>query len=144
MVEYPQDDSISISDESDEHKDIESIKQIILNYIKKIGDLSCVELTPSMWEKKPMKVAGGIIVTEVYKPDLRIGYCRAMDYLSSMCCPYASKSFKDLFDRIIKEDNGKPWEEKVNIRDNLFREMNKMFEEVAFFNTDFNITEGED
>lgn len=118
-----------------------SLKQIALEHVKKISNLICVELTPGFWEKRPVKVAGGVVNQETYKPDLRIGYCNAVEFLCDMVYPEGSEEFADFkeiadnYYKTIDEEELSQinWDERVKISKRLFRSIIKMFHEIGFF-----------
>ena len=72
-----------------------TIKEVIIMHIKKISDLSCKELVPSFYSKKPVKIGDGVSIIETYNPDGRLAYINAVDFLLDLLMPKADKKFKD-------------------------------------------------
>ena len=109
------DNGIQINDESDSVSgDSLSIKEIILRQIRKIGDISCKEFTGGYWQKKPVKIGGGAVFTEVYHEDVREAYCNAVDFLIDIIYPMSDddlkeylKKFEGFQDMITKKDKNK-------------------------------------
>ncbi len=107
------DNGIQINDESESVSgDSLSIKEIILRQIRKIGDISCKEFTGGYWQKKPVKIGGGAVFTEVYHEDVREAYCNAVDFLIDIIYPMSDddlkgylKEFEGFEDMITKKDN---------------------------------------
>ena len=106
-------DDIEINDDSESVSgDSLSIKEIILRQIRKIGDISCKEFTGGYWQKKPVKIGGGAVFTEVYHEDVREAYCNAVDFLIDIIYPMSDddlkgylKEFEGFEDMITKKDN---------------------------------------
>lgn len=72
-----------------------TIKEVIILHIKKISDISCKELTPSFFSKKPIKIGDGVAIVETYHPDTRLAYSNAVDFLLDLMMPKADKTFKE-------------------------------------------------
>lgn len=126
-------DNIEVEETTEYGGEVTSIKQIALQHIKAIGSMICQELTPGHWEKKPVKTATGMMVLEKYHPDLKIGYCNAVDFLADLVTPWGDTDFKTFMKKNFydKEDDIKT--NDVKIRKKIFREMNVMFEREGFF-----------
>lgn len=94
----------------------------------------CQELTPGYWDEKPMKTSTGVVITKTYNPDLRIAYCNAIDFLMDITYPWADKDYRDAVDSHYKdEDTIKEINDKVKKKKIMFRETNKMFERIGYF-----------
>ena len=91
-----------------------TIKEVIIMHIKKISDLSCKELTPSFWSKKPMKMGDGVAMVETYHPDTRLAYCNAVDFLLDLLMPKADKTFKQILETIRQSEAEEFKEHKDN------------------------------
>ena len=125
-----------ISEESDYLEKQQSIKEIVLSHIKKISDLCCKEFTPGFWENKPQKIAGGIAMSKVYHQDTRKAYSNAVDFLSDIVYPLSDSKFKAFVDDLErKEPIDISADRKMEARRKLFKEINKMFERMNFFDT---------
>lgn len=85
-------------------KDNVSIKEVIIAHIRKISDLTCQELTPSFWSRKPMKVGDGVAMVETYHPDLRMAYITAVDFLQDLLMPRADDQFNKSLDVLNEEE----------------------------------------
>jgi hypothetical protein len=85
-------------------KDNVSIKEVIIAHIRKISDLTCQELTPSFWSKKPMKVGDGVAIVETYHPDLRMAYITAVDFLQDLLMPKADEQFNKSLNVLNEEE----------------------------------------
>jgi hypothetical protein len=82
-----------------------NLKGIVLMHIRKISELSCQELTPSYFIRKPVKTGDGIVMVETYMPDLRLAYCNAVDFLTDIVMPEADNKFKEFInDKMHKEE----------------------------------------
>ena len=123
-----------------------TIKEVIIMHIKKISDISCKELTPSFWSKKPMKIGDGVAIVETYNPDTRLAYTNAVDFLLDLLMPKADKHFKDVLDLLTKEEtklfnehkeNGKSQGEwvwiKLGLRRTLFGQLILLIDRVRLF-----------
>lgn len=91
-----------------------TIKEVIIMHIKKISDISCKELTPSFWSKKPVKVGEGVAIVETYHPDTRLAYCNAVDFLLDLMMPSADKKFMEALKLLNTSEAKKFKEHKEN------------------------------
>jgi len=91
-----------------------TIKEVIIMHIKKISDLSTKEMTPSYWQKKPMKMGDGVAIVETYHADGRLAYCNAVDFLLDLLMPKADKKFKEALELINEEEENKFKEHKTD------------------------------
>ena len=82
-----------------------SLKEIILQHIRAITKLSCQELTPSYWQKKPIKVGDGIVMAETYHEDKRLALCNAIEFLVYILWSEADDEFKNLFNKQLEQEN---------------------------------------
>lgn len=110
----------------------QTIQEIVLREIRKIGDLCSNELTEGYWKKKPINIGGGITYTEEYIKDTRKAYCNAVDFLIDVVYPLSDKDFKKLIDEEDKK-TFEDTEKELKAKRILFREINKMFEREDFF-----------
>lgn len=148
-------DNIIVTEDSEYGpKETLSIKEIALRHIKKMSDLSCQELTPSYWQTKPVKVGDGIMMSQIYHPDLREAYCNSVEFLLDLVVPYSDDQFKTKLSEIkLMEDtkfteaqsNGKSqdeWvKEKLKIRKIIQAEIFLMFERTDFFGGEESFTD---
>jgi len=131
-----------------------NIKEVVMMHIKKISDLSCKELTPSYWTKRPVAVGEGIAVVETYHEDKRLAYINAVDFLLDVLIPHSDKIFKQQLEEIEKEEERQHKEsrkkgeseenwiwKKLRLRKTLFRQLMITIERIGFFKT-FVYTEG--
>lgn len=130
-------DNYEISEESQEEFDkVASIHEIVLRQIKKIGDLCAQELTGGYWQKKPFKVGDGVVFVETYHDDKRQAYIQSVDFIVDLIYASSDQIFKDALqaheDNIIGKKEAKDilTEKKI-----LFREINKLFERIEYFDT---------
>ena len=94
-------DEIDISDESEDSPQAAlSINEIILRQIKKIGDICSKELTGGYWQKKPIKVEGGVMFSEEYKEDLRLAYCNSVDFIIDLVYPIGDEKLNKAVDNL--------------------------------------------
>lgn len=120
-----------------------TIKQIVLSHIRKISDICTKEFTGGFWEKKPIKLQGGVFFTEEYHEDMREAYSNAVDFLTDLVYPQADKEFKAYVDEIEEKEKvfikmsqkqeGYDIKMKLKIKRLLFREINMMFERFDYF-----------
>lgn len=82
-----------------------SLKDIILQHIRAITKLSCQELTPSYWQKKPLKVGDGIVMAETYHEDKRLALCNAIEFLVYILWAESDDKFKNFYTRSLAEEN---------------------------------------
>jgi len=127
-------------------KDSLSIKEVVMQHIKGISDLSRQEFTPSYWQKKPLKVGDGIVMSETYHEDKRLAYCNAIDFLHDLMMPYADEEFKKTLE-LLDESENKRFEEhkekkqtedewiwvKLSLRRTLFGKIIMMIHRIKFF-----------
>lgn len=134
---------IDIEESTDYYEQVQSLKQIALQHISAISRLIAQELTPGYWEKKPIKVAAGVIMAEKYHPDLMIGYCNAVDFLVDIVYPFSDKDYEDFINPIYESEDNNELEikERIKIRKKMFRQTIKMFERVNFFDSTSGVTE---
>src|SRR3990172_11840469 len=132
-------DEIDISDESEDSPQAAlSINEIILRQIKKIGDICSKELTGGYWQKKPIKVEGGVMFSEEYKEDLRLAYCNSVDFIIDLVYPIGDEKLNKAVDNLEAKKVIGP-SEKLSEHRIIFREINKMFERENFFNRSQNV-----
>jgi len=138
-------------------KDSVSIKEVIIMHIKKISDLTCKELTPSFWTRKPMKVGDGVAMIETYHPDLRMAYITSVDFLQDLLMPKADKQFEEALD-ILNEEESKLFDEhkesqrsqddwiwtKLGLRRTLFGQLILLINRVKLFEPSIYVEGGED
>jgi len=138
-------------------KDSVSIKDVIIMHIKKISDLTCQELTPSFWTKKPMKIGDGMAIIETYHPDLRVAYITSVDFLQDLLMPKADKQFNETLE-ILNEEEGRLFNEnktgeksqddwiwiKLGLRRVLFGQLILLITRVKLFEPSIYIEGGED
>jgi len=140
------DPKIDIIEETYTKQESTSIKQVVLRHVERIAQISSKELTPSYWQKKPVKIGDGVMVTETYHEDLREAYCNAVDCLLDFMFPDSDKKFTEYLkeykkkeDKIYETLNEKnksqdDWIiEKLRLRKELFREINILFYRINFF-----------
>lgn len=135
-----------------------SLKEIILRHIRKISDLTCQELTPGYWQRTPVKVGGGVIMSESYHPDLRESYINAVDFLLDVIMPNVieeeDKDFKLVLVKLDEaqkksfelfsngEGNQDGWtREKLKLRRKLFSEIMLFLSRINFFGGEESYTE---
>jgi hypothetical protein len=136
-------DMIRITDEEDEHvSEQQSIKTIILRQINKIGDICSKEMIEGYWQIKPVSVGGNVSYTRTYNDDSRKAYCNSVDFIIDLTYPLGDTPYKKVIDDNESMTELKDVEEKLKRYKKIFREINKMFERMNFFNTDLGITEG--
>jgi len=138
-------------------KDSVSIKEVIIMHIKKISDLTCQELTPSFWSKKPMKVGDGVAIVETYHPDLRMAYITAVNFLQDLLMPKTDKQFDEALE-ILNEEEIRLFEEhkennksqddwiwiKLGLRRTLFGQLILLINRVKLFEPSIYVEGGED
>jgi len=121
-----------------------SIKQIILRHIRKISDISSQELTSSYWQKKPIKISDGIVMSEIYKPDLRLAYSNSVDCLHDLIKPYIDDKFTKEYNQLKKQEKTKLNDKtltnqdqkiwvKLKLRRKLFSEIMLLLNRIDFF-----------
>jgi len=138
-------------------KESVTIKEVIIMHIKKISDLTCQELTPSFWSKKPMKMGDGVAMVETYHPDLRVAYITAVDFLQDLLMPKSDKDFDKVLEILNDEevklfdehkDNGKSQDEwiwtKLGLRRTLFGQLILLINRVKLFEASIYVEGGED
>jgi hypothetical protein len=133
-------ESFSYKDESEYQKEVNSIKEIILRHIKKIGEICCQEFTGGYWNKKPMRTQGGLIFSQEYHEDKRESYCNAIDFLIDIIYPCSDKELKETIDKEEKKEITEI-KEKLKQRRFIFKEINKMFERTNFWQQSDSIEE---
>lgn len=118
--------------DKDPTQEPQTIQEIVLREIRKIGDIAAEELTEGYWKKKPVHTGGAVVFIDEYIKDTRKSYCGAVDFIVDLVYPLSDKEFKALIDG---EDakNYKDVEEELKSKRKLFREINKMFEREDFF-----------
>jgi len=123
-----------------------SMEQLVMRHLSKISDISCKELTSSYTEKRPVKVGEGMMLIEKYYPDMREGYCNAVDFLLDLILPYGDEEFAKEY-KEIKEGEEEEWKDatekkikgdewmiiKLKLRRNLFSKINIMLYRINFF-----------
>ena len=127
-----------------------SINEIILRHLRKISDLSCQELTPSRWEKRPIKIGEGVSILEKYHPDLREAYINAVDFLFDMVNPHKNEQESKTFIRAVaalkksetsqyqtmkkSESDQDAWiDKKLKLKRKLFAEIMIFLHKIQFF-----------
>lgn len=132
---------VKFSDHSDNPENNNNMKQIVLRHIEKIGGLMCQELTPGFWEKKPVKMQGGVMFSEEWHQDSRRAYCNAVDFLCDTVYPWADKVFKEKIDTsYIEQESDQASIEKdenyikkmVILRRKIYRSIMVMFQRTGY------------
>lgn len=144
-------DDIEVVEEAWGGKSEMSIKEIILRHLRKISDISSQELTPSRWEKRPIKIGEGVSILEKYHPDLREAYINSIDFLLDMVSPYKDqegeeKTFKEALTKLKESEKNKfktvnknksnqnLWiDQKLKLRRKLFAEIMLFLNRIDFF-----------
>lgn len=147
-------DSDYIEEEDYSREQKISIKQIILQHIKKISDLSVNEFKEGYTDKKPLALKDGIMQTEKYFPDLRLSYINAIDFLHDLVRPYMDKLFEDNLKKLDtkEEEEAKKIEENksnedewinflLKLRRRLFAEIILMLHRTNFWDSSDNTVE---
>lgn len=130
---------IDFKEESEFSQESYTLNEIVLRHIRKISDLCCSELTGGYWNKKPMQTKSGIVFTEEYHEDKREAYCNSVNFLIDVIYPKGDKKLKEFID---KNDNEKgDVKERIKLKRNIFKEINKMFERTNFFNSSGSVSE---
>jgi hypothetical protein len=125
--------NIEFREESDEPQSKEaSIREIVLRQIKKIGDLCSQEFTGGYWQKKPIKVQGGVMFSEEYHQDVREAYCVAVEFITDLVYPFADDELRKAIDK-AEEKEIENIKEKIKSRRKLFRQLNEFFDRDDFF-----------
>lgn len=134
-------DRIRITDEEDEDYNAkeDSINEIVLRQIRKIGDLCCQEFMEGYWEKKPIKTSDGIMFTKEYHQDTMASFCNAIDFIVSLTYPFGDDVYRTKIDE-LKKLTLNNMKEKLENRQKIFDEINLMFERTNYFNTNINVT----
>lgn len=117
---------------NDPSQEPQTIQEIVLRQIRKVGDICAEELTEGYWKKKPVHASGAVVFIEEYIKDTRKAYCGAVDFIVDIVYPLSDDEFKKLID----EEDAKEFEDidkELKSKRKLFREINKMFEREGFF-----------
>lgn len=135
MVEKDFNSNVSFGDSGEYGEKTPSLKEIALIHIRKISGITCQELTKGYWQEKPLKVGTGIAITRVYHEDTRMAYINAIDFLIDIVYAYSDDTFRSYINEIDNEEKITELsvDEKLKKRRVMFREMNKMFERMNFF-----------
>ena len=129
-LNYPQ---ARFTDEQSEEEKQLSIKDIILQHLRKISQISCQEFTGGYWEKKPVKVQGGVFFSEIYHNDVREEYCNAIDNLMIMVYAWSDKIYKDIVETFEKLPEEQEVNKKVKAYRTILKQTYIMFERYNFF-----------
>lgn len=126
-------DGFSVQEEDDFTQGIPSLKEIALLHIRRISSICCGELTKGYWQDRPVKVGGGIAIMKTYHPDQRAAFCNAVDFLLWIVLPNADTTFKEKYKDIT--DDTDDWEKKLKKRQEIFKEINLMFDRINYFDS---------
>lgn len=132
-------EGFTIQDTDDFGGAVPSLKEVALLHIKRISNICCMEFTKGYWEEKPLKVGGGVAITRTYHPDQRAVFCNAVDFLLWIVIPMGDKVFIEKYTKW--EGKGETWEEKIEDRKKVFRDINIMFARCKFFDNMSGVTE---
>lgn len=129
-----------VQEEGDFGQNIASLKEIALIHIRKISGICCNELIKGYWEEKPVKVGGGIAIMRRYNPDGRATFCNAVDFLLWIVAPLADTDFKTKYlskelNFFTDENNKVDWDKRLKHRQEIFRDINVMFNRCNFFDS---------
>lgn len=69
-----------------------SFKELIMRHLAKISQICSCEFRAGYWQRRPVTLAGGVAMTEVYVEDKRDAYINAVDFLYDMLLPYFDKT----------------------------------------------------
>lgn len=102
-----------------------TFKDIILQHLKRISQLSSVEFRGGYFAKKLIPMPSGVTLTsEEYVPDTREIYRNAVDVLADMLAPYFDKTMRESEEKFQKEEKSqKDKNELLKIKRKLFREL---------------------
>ena len=130
--------AVDQDEEGGEENSAQTINEIILRQIRKIGDICSAELTEGFMQKRPIKTAGGMIFTEEYHEDKREAYCEAVSFIIDLVYATSDDEFRKKVDVVELKAPSQP--EKLKEYKILFREINKMFERTEYFDTSIDVT----
>lgn len=82
-------------------KEKQTRKDVVLEFIKKVGDKSANEFKGGYWVNKDK----GNWVEKIYIPDSRKEYIQCVEFLSDLLLPEITKTIKKDYDEIIEEVN---------------------------------------
>lgn len=127
-----------------------NIKQIVLETIKKLGEISSFEFRGGFMQKK----ISGNLIEEIYVEDSRKKFIQVIEFLVSLVKPKFDKTMKETHERLMKEqennynlyankDNEVYTINKLKIMRELFDEVNLFFERANYFKGEY-YTEGDD
>lgn len=122
MTDQPQFEDADSINYSYFQKDKVSFRDIILQHLRKIAQLSCVEFRGGYWEERILPVAGGVSTTiKTYVPDSREVFSNGVVCFADMLFPYfdeemgkAEQEARNKI-RIAHEETtilSKPWEDE--------------------------------
>lgn len=135
------------------YKQGRQVKDIVIEHIKKLGDLSLKELKEGYWKIKPVKIGDGVVITETYFEDLREAFCNGVDFLYRLIEPTLEEEKKlvlkgfykkqeETLDKLFKEykkGKGDPndWvDEKLIHKQTLFSQINIHLDKIDYFKGD--------
>lgn len=123
---------VEISDEEEFQTKEVSIKEVVMMMIKKIGNICCQEFTGGYWNKKPIKMATGVMFTEEYHEDKREAYCNAINFLIDVIYPLSDEELQKILDDEM-DDGELDIKIKLKKKRKAFQEINRMFERTNFW-----------
>lgn len=118
-----------------------TFKQIVLDFLKKMGSLASVEFRGGYWINKFHKVEGTQFMAEEknYIPDSREVYCNAVEFLQDILYPHFDEKMLKGSDTIESEINaldcnGDDYpKQKLRLCRKLFREISCFLKRENYF-----------
>lgn len=137
MVDFD-DDSVEIEETTEYQKKEVTIKDIILNHIRAISKICTEEMTAGFWQEKPVKTGSGIFLAKQYKPDRRLSYSVAVDFLSDTVIAMIDEKLKDKLVQQYVKDNQKDYkaEERYKDKREIYRHIMFALMDLGFFGTE--------
>lgn len=123
-----------------------SIKEIVMTHISRIGTLCTKEFKEGYWEKRPVKLGDSIHIIEKYIEDSRDAYVNAVDFLHDIllakfddkATEEINKLNEEMKDKLNKIDDDNKWKTKrLEYRRQIFQQLNLLLKRLNYLDQGF-------
>lgn len=124
-----------------------SIKEIVMTHISRIGNICTKEFKKGYWEKRPVKVGDAIHIIEKYQEDTRDAYVNAVDFLHDVLLARFDKEATTNINLIeleieslvkdVKVDEETFKNNRLKLRRKIFRELSLLLQRLNYLDTGY-------
>ena len=121
-----------------------TFREIVMNHLRKITQLCCVEFRGGFYIEKIHTAGGGSYKETIYIPDTRETYINAVNMLHDLLLPIFDKQMKSKskilemkyqnksIENTTSQSKGKKAKEKLEIKRELFQELSHLLKRLRY------------